>query len=80
MPNLPDTVYMLVDPETREALRLGETEAEQGPAFFTSRELLERYAEAEGLSEYSVHAVPGGILSRMRGRPHWVDGRRPDGR
>ncbi len=33
-----DRLLMAVDPETREALRLGATPREQGPAFFTSIE------------------------------------------
>lgn len=66
---------MIVDPETREAFRLGgEDPATSGPVFFTSRAALEAWADEEGILEFAVHAVPAGVLHRLRGKPHWVDG------
>lgn len=70
----PDELLMIVDPETKEAFRVGEDPATSGPLFFTSRAALERYADEEGILEFAVHAVPAGVLARMKNRPHWVDG------
>jgi hypothetical protein len=69
-------VYMIVDALTREAYREGDDPASSGPLFFTSREALETYAREEAIEDYVVHEVPGGVLSRMKGKPHWVDGKR----
>jgi hypothetical protein len=71
-----ETILMIVDPESREAYRRGEGPTDSGPLFFTSRERLEAFAEAEGIAEFAVHELPAGILSRMKGKPHWVDGQR----
>src|SRR5579871_5796757 len=71
-----DRLLMAVDPETREALRLGETPAEQGPAFFTSLEALEAYCEAAGLEHLEPYEVPAPVLTRMAGKPFWLDGQR----
>ena len=65
---------MLVDPATREAYRLGEGPAESGPLIFTSRENLAVYAQTAGIRSYEVIEVPDYVLTRMRGKPHWVDG------
>ena len=70
-----ECLYMIVDPDTREAYRLGEGPTASGPLFFTTRELLESYAQAHGIAGHRVHEVPAGILGRMKGKPHWVDGR-----
>jgi hypothetical protein len=72
----PELVYMLVDRLTGEALREGDDPRDSGPLFFTSEEKLHAYAREEAVEEYTVHALPAGILARMRGRPHWVDGER----
>lgn len=69
-------LYMLVDPDTREALRLGEGPRESGPVLFTTRERLAEYARQAGIAAYEVIEVPGYVLNRMRGKPHWVDPRR----
>jgi len=71
-----EAVLMMVDPETKEAFRKGEGPKESGPLFFTSRERLEEYALREGVPAYSVVEVPAGVVGRMKGRPHWVDGTR----
>jgi len=68
-------VLMIVDALTKEAIRLGEGPTDSGPLFFTSREALETYVREEDLDDYAVHEVPAGILGRMKGKPHWVDGR-----
>jgi hypothetical protein len=70
------TLLMIVDPATREAYREGEEgdPANSGPLFFTTREQLDRYASEEAIEEYAVHEVPAGILARMKGKPHWVNG------
>jgi hypothetical protein len=70
------TVFMIVDPLTREAYRECDDPASSGPLFFTSREALEAYAREEAIEEYAIHEVPEGVLSRMKGKPHWVDGKR----
>lgn len=67
-------VFMIVDALTREAIRIGEDPKESGPLFFTTRERLQAYAREEDLDDYAVHEVPAGILGRMKGKPHWVDG------
>lgn len=69
-------VYMLVDPETREAYRIGEEPRMSAPVFFTTRERAEAYAEEEGIDEFQPYPVPAAILLHMKGKPHWVDGRR----
>lgn len=75
----PDIVYMIIDPLTREAFREGDEgrdPAESGPLFFTSRQALEAYAREEAIEEFEAYEVPAGVLVRMKGKPHWVDGRR----
>jgi hypothetical protein len=72
----PETLLMIVNPENREAYRLGEGPTDSGPLFFTSRDALERYAAAAAIATYEVVEVPGYVLPRMRGKPHWVDGER----
>ena len=67
---------MLIDPATKEAYRLGEGPKESGPLIFTSRERLDEYARGAGITSYEVIEVPGYVLDRMRGKPHWVDGER----
>jgi hypothetical protein len=67
---------MIVDPLTREAYREGEDPATSGPLFFTTRAALDQYAQEEAIEDYSVHEVPEGVLSRMKGKPHWIDGKR----
>lgn len=69
-----DELWMIIDPETKEAYRGGDGPAAGGPLFFTSRDRLEEYARSRGIARYEVHTVPGGVLGRMKGRPHWVDG------
>jgi len=71
-----DRLLMAIDPETREALRLGETPAERGPAFFTSIEALEAYCEEAGLEHLEPYEVPAPVLTRMAGQPFWLDGER----
>jgi hypothetical protein len=71
-----DRLLMAVDPETREALRLGETPAERGPAFFTSLAALETYCEEAGLEHLEPYEVPAPIVTRMSGKPFWLDGQR----
>jgi hypothetical protein len=66
---------MAIDPETREALRLGETPAERGPAFFSTLETLEAYCEAAGLEHLEPYEVPASVLEHMAGKPCWLDGR-----
>ena len=70
-----ETVLMIVDPETKEAFRKGDGPKESGPLFFTSRDKLEAYAQQEGITRFGVHEVPAGVVGRLKGRPHWVDGR-----
>jgi hypothetical protein len=72
----PQTVYMILDPETREAYREGDDPQSSGPVFFTSTELLHAYAREEAIEEYQVYEVPAGVLARMKGKPHWLDGKR----
>ena len=71
-----ETVLMMVDPDTKEAFRKGEGPKESGPLFFTSRERLDEYAGTEGIAAYSVVEVPAGVVGRLKGKPHWIDGRR----
>ena len=71
-----ETVLMMVDPETREAFRMGGTDPRtSGPLFFTSREAMAAYARQEGIGAYEVYEVPSGVIGRMKGKPHWVDGK-----
>lgn len=70
------TILMTVDRATREAYREGDMPEESGPLFFTSREKLEACTQEEAIEEYEAHPVPAGIVERMKGRPHWVDGER----
>ena len=74
-----DRLLMAVDPETREALRLGATPREQGPAFFTSIEAVESYCEEAGLEHLEPYEVPATVLTRMAGQPFWLDGERGSG-
>jgi len=67
---------MAVDPETREALRLGDTPKERGPAFFTSVEALEAYCEEADLEHLEPYEVPAPLITRMAGKPFWLDGQR----
>jgi hypothetical protein len=67
---------MIIDSESREAYRLGEGPRESGPLLFTSRAALEAYAASAGIQGYQVTEVPGYVLDRLRGKPHWVDGER----
>jgi len=69
-----DTVLMIVDPVTREAYREGDDPQTSAPLFFTSRETLRAYAEEEAIEEYEILEVPAGVLARMKGKPHWIDG------
>ena len=71
----PDRLFMIIDPVTKEAYREGDEPETSGPLFFTTRELLAAYAEEEAIEEYVVHEIPGAILGRMRGKPHWIDGK-----
>ena len=74
-----DAVLMIIDPETKEAFRMGEDPKSSGPLFFTSREALDAYADANSIQRYEVYEVPRGVLSRMKGKPHWLDGLRVEG-
>lgn len=74
-PGTGGVVLMIVDALTKEAIRIGDDPKESGPLFFTSRERLEAYAREEDLDDYAVYEVPAGVLGRMKGKPHWVDGR-----
>lgn len=77
MPEAEAVVLMMVDPQTKEAYRMGGTDPKtSGPLFFTSRQAMEEYARREGISGFEAHEVPAGVLSRMKGKPHWVDGNR----
>jgi len=67
---------MIVDRETREAYREGDDPQESGPLFFTSPETLHAYAREEAIEDYEIYPVPAGVLARMKGKPHWVDGER----
>jgi hypothetical protein len=67
---------MAVDPESREALRLGDSPKEKGPAFFSSVEALERYCEAHELEHLEPYEVPATLVTRMAGKPFWLDGER----
>lgn len=67
-------VFMIIDRETREAYREGDDPATSAPLFFTSRERLHAYAAEEDIEDYEVYELPAGVLARMKGKPHWVDG------
>ena len=72
----PASLLMIIDPETREAYRLGgEDPQTSGPVLCTSREALQAFADEHDILEYTIHEMPEAVLTRMRGRPHWVDGR-----
>lgn len=68
-------LLMAIDPETREALRLGESPRERGPAFFTSLEALEAFCEAADLTQLEPYEVPGALLTHMAGKPYWLNGK-----
>lgn len=70
-----EQVWMIVDPETKEAFRKGEGPQGSGPLFFTTRDRLEAFARTEKIDRFEAYAVPAGVLARMKGKPHWVDGR-----
>lgn len=70
-----DKLLMIVDPVTKEAYR-EEEGADSGPLFFTTRQHLDQYAREEAIEDYTVYEVPAGILARMKGKPHWVNGKR----
>jgi len=67
---------MAVDPETREALRQGDTPKAKGPAFFTSLAALEAYCEAHDLEHPEPYEAPAMVVTRMAGKPFWLDGER----
>jgi hypothetical protein len=69
-----DRLLMAIDPETREALRLGETPQEQGPAFFTSLEALEAFCDEADLQQLEPYEVPAMVITRFAGKPFWLDG------
>jgi hypothetical protein len=69
-----DRLFMAIDPATREALRLGPTPNEQGPAFFTSLEALEAFCEDADFQHLEPYEVPAMVLTRMAGKPFWLDG------
>jgi hypothetical protein len=71
-----DQLLMAIDPETREALRLGDTPKEKGPAFFTSAEALEAYCEAHDLQHLEPYEVPATVVTRTASKPFWLDGER----
>lgn len=68
-----DRLWMALDPASREALRLGEGPA-AGPAFFTSPEAVRDYAGRAGLTGHEPYEVPAVVLSRMKGKPFYLDG------
>ena len=72
----PEAAYMMVDPGHARSLPAREGPSESGPLIFTSRERLEAYARTAEIAEYTVIEVPGTVLARMRGKPHWIDGER----
>jgi hypothetical protein len=65
---------MALDPASREALRLGEGPA-AGPAFFTSPEAMRDYAQRAGLTAHEPYEVPAAVLTRMKGKPFYLDGK-----
>ena len=67
-------LYMIIDPETREAYRRGEGPGESGPLLFSSRDRLAGYVQEAGITRYEIIEVPGYVLTRLRGKPHWLDG------
>ena len=72
-----EVLYLLAPTGTQEAFCFGEGPKESGPVFFTSRAVLEEFAREQGIADYGVHEVPAGVLSRMKGKPYWVDGKPP---
>jgi hypothetical protein len=72
----PGPLLMIIDPDTKEAYRVGDDPRTSGPVFFTTRDHLDAYAQEHALAPYEVYEVPGGVLDRMKGKPHWVDGDR----
>jgi hypothetical protein len=68
-------LLMIINPETKEAYRVGDDPRTSGPLFFTSRESLEAYAAAEGIAAFEVYELPAGVLERMKGKPYWLDGK-----
>lgn len=71
-----EKLLMIIDRLTKEAYREGEDPKESGPLFFTSRERMDEYARQEAIEDYDAYEVPAGVLARMKGKPHWVDGER----
>jgi len=71
-----EKVLMIIDPETREAYRNEDDPQASGPLFFTTAERLHSYAREEAIEEYQIYEVPAGVLTRMKGKPHWLDGQR----
>lgn len=74
--NTGDQVWMIVDPTTKEAYREGDEPLTSAPLFFSTRERAEEYAREEELEEFEFYAVPAGVLTRMKGKPHWLDGKK----
>ena len=66
-----EELYMLVDPESREAHRAGK---EGGPHFFSTEQRALEFAAVHGLADYDLHTVPSGVLARLRGRAYYLDG------
>jgi hypothetical protein len=64
---------MALDPASREALRLGDEPA-AGPAFFTSPEAMRDFARRAGLTGHEPYEVPAAVLTRMKGKPFYLDG------
>lgn len=69
-----ESLFMIVDPVTREALRSGPDPLTDGPLFFSSREKAEAHAQHLRLEEFELHSLPAGVLPRMKGKPHFLDG------
>lgn len=67
-------LFMMVDRVSREAYRGGEGPRDSGPLFFTSKAALEAYAQAHDIQDFEPYEVPAGVLARMKGKPHWLDG------
>jgi len=67
---------MLVDPDTREALRDGPEGPAAVPHFFTTEEAARAVARERGLDEWLIHPVPAIALQRMKSLPHFIDGER----
>jgi hypothetical protein len=68
-----DRLWMALDPASREALRLGDGPA-AGPAFFTSPEAMRDFAARAGLTGHEPYEVPAAVLTRMKGKPFYLDG------